>query len=115
MDLLATEQHFGLVTLSYTVSAWAIFRFRRTLFADNLSTLPLMIVLFSILSGITHLILFDLFHGYVSISAKWVAIDLVVYPMLDAVVGTALFLLPAYLLGKRPKRGHEYFSEESTA
>jgi rod shape-determining protein MreD len=109
LDLLSSEAHLGLYALSFCLTTFALYPQKRHFFADSLSTLPVMTFLFSSFSS---LMLGALLYNIELInifSWRWVAADLLVMPLADALYAFCCFILPALLFGKPQRKGKDYF------
>jgi len=105
LDLLASGERFGINATLYALSAAALFPLRRHFFADSLSTLPLMTFFFSLLVTTGHLLL----TKKLPLTFNWFLSDMLLMPLADAAYAFCCFTLPWLLLGKRPRKGKEYF------
>lgn len=109
VDLLSSYPILGVHATAYCAAIFLLYPRKRHIFADSLTTLPLMTYLFSALSSfcvalVLHLLdLGDLF------SWRWLGADLLLFPLADAFYAFALFIFPALLFGKRIPRGSDYF------
>lgn len=110
LDLLAPYPHFGVYALCFSAATLLLYGRKHRFFVDRLSTLPLMTFFFSILVGIFHLMVVNLFEQRISPSWQWAKGDLLVMPFFDALYAFTLFILPFFLFGKRPKKGKDYFN-----
>lgn len=93
MDLLS-GQRFGLYILNYCLTTFILHRFRRTFYVDHLTTLPIMTWCFGCLSTLIQAILLLIFDHSILISITWVASDLFMMPLADALYAFLLFDLP---------------------
>lgn len=109
MDLLSDNERFGLHTLAYCSTTLLLYKQRQHFFADSLSTLPLMTFFFASLSTLILATLLYTFENRAVYSVKWFFIDLLLLPSLDAIYAFSLFILPPLFMGKRPKKGKDYF------
>lgn len=111
LDLLAANAQFGFYAVNYGLTTLLLYGQRRNFFADNLSTLPLMTFFFSSLATLIQCVLIYAFEKENIFSWEWVMTDLIYMPTLDALYAFACFILPSLFLGKRRRRGKEYFLE----
>lgn len=109
IDLLSADLRIGLHALDYCVTTAILYRHRTHFFADSLTTLPLMIFLFSVIATAVQLILINVFEHSAEVSWQWVLTDLLYLPLFDALYGFVLFILPAVVVGRSPRRGRDYF------
>ena len=111
LDLVLSQERFGLYGLNFTIAAALLHPQKRHFFADSLSTLPIMTTLFSMISTLIQVILMNGLERDLSLGWKWVATDLFFMPIFDGVYSFALFVAPFALFGKRQRRGRDYFIE----
>ena len=104
IDLLSSYSRFGITALNYFLCTLPLYPAKRHFFSDKLSTLPLMTFLFSLLSLLIHFIT----HPFMP-TLSWIASDLFIMPLFDALAAFLLYIAPPLLIGKRVKRGREYF------
>lgn len=109
LDILSSFNHLGIFALNFSVTTALLYGYRRNFFADSLTTLPLMTFFFSVIFTIFQSILIYTFEGKLILSWKWFMTDLILLPAGDAVFGFACFIFPHFLLGRRPRRGKDYF------
>ncbi len=109
IDILSPQTRFALHALTFCVTSAVIYPQRRHFFADNISTLPIMTFLFSLTSTAIYFVLVNMYQTQLAISLQWIFTDLILMPAADSLYGFTLFLLPFLLIGKRPKKGKEYF------
>jgi rod shape-determining protein MreD len=114
LDLLSSHVRIGMYAIDYCLTTWILYQQRRNFFADSLSTLPLMTFFFSVLATILQLGLIYVFQQKVIVSWQWVFTDLIYMPVFDALFAFSFFVLPAALIGKRPRRGKDYFMDRSS-
>lgn len=112
LDLLSPHDRIGLYAITYTMTTGIIFRQKRHFFADSLTTLPLMTLLFSIISTAIQALLFSFFQKAIILNLGWIIKDLVFFPLLDMVFAFMVFILPFALFGKPIRKGKDYFSEQ---
>ncbi len=107
LDLFSTLPHFGLLSLNYTLTMAWIYNLQRHFFADSLTTLPIMTFLFcSISSAILAALMFAI-EGVNIVSKDWIAIDLILMPLLDAAYAFTFFILPPFLISRLLKKRRE--------
>ncbi len=111
MDLLYAQDRLGPYTVSFVVATALIYNQKKHFFADNLMTMPVMCLLFSVAATLTQLFYIMAMERSISLSVSWVFVDLLILPTLDGLIAFALFIAPAFLLGFRPRKGEEYFAE----
>lgn len=110
VDLLSSYTRFGLYSLDYCAALIILYPQRRNFFADSLSTLPIMTFLFALLSTLFMALLLYSIEAINVFSWGWLFTDLLVMPGVDAIYAFCLFILPAMIFNKRPRRGKEYFN-----
>ncbi len=113
MDLLASHTQFGLYAVNYCLTTLLIYGLRRNFFADSFSTLPIMTFFFAVCSTLFQGILIYTFEKENVFSWNWTITDLIYMPSLDALCAFCVFIFPSLLLGKRPRRGKDYFTERA--
>jgi hypothetical protein len=109
IDGLSSYATFGIHATAYTGAMAILFSQRRNVFADSLTTLPFMVLVFSALSCAFLATLLDLLDITNVFSWPWIITDLMILPAVDGAVAFALYILPALLFGKRRRAGNEYF------
>lgn len=110
LDLLSSRPHFGLYALDYVFTTAWLYHKRKHFFGDSLSTLPLMVLFFSVLSTVIYALLAYIVEKESFLTWKWLLTDVVVMPLGDAAYAFIVFIAPFVLLGKRLRKGSEYFS-----
>lgn len=109
IDLLSSHTLIGIHALNFCLTTWILYGQKRHFFADSITTLPMMTFFFSIMSTLIQLPLYYIFEGKMALSWSWALTDLLIMPAADAAFAFAIFILPAFALGKRPRRGSDYF------
>lgn len=112
LDLLSSS-FIGLHALNYCLITGLLFPQRRHFFADNLSTLPIMVFFFSFLSTLFEAILIHTYDSSLTLSLKWIFIDLFLMPCFDAIYAFGCFIFPFFAFGKKRRRGKDYFLASS--
>jgi rod shape-determining protein MreD len=114
VDLISSHARLGLYALDYSLASILLYNQRRNFFPDNLSTLPLMTFFFSCLSTLLLIMIDYMLEASLTLSWQWALTDLLAMPAFDSIYAFLVFILPPLLIGKRPKRGSDYFlSKES--
>lgn len=109
LDLLSAYPTFGLHAASYCASLIAIYPQRRNVFADSLTTLPIMTAVFSSISCCLLALLLHFLDVADVFSWSWVATDLIALASVDGALSFILYILPSLVFGKRRRTGNEYF------
>lgn len=109
IDLLSSYNRFGITSCNYFLCTFILYPQKRHFFADRLSTLPLMTALFSTLSLSLHYLIQQAFEKPVPFAWEWLATDGLIMPLMDASTAFLVYTVPALLIGRRPKRGKDYF------
>lgn len=104
IDLLSIQSPFGFYALNYTLTAAIIFPQKRNFFADHLSTLPIMTLLFSSLATLLQAIFLYIFSSYIHINLWWVFTDLIIMPLFDGLYAFIWFILVPMILPKKSRR-----------
>lgn len=113
MDLTASTDHFGVHAFNYVLVTALLYGKKRHFFGDNLSTLPIMTYLFSVLTTILQSFLLNLLEDTNIISLAWIGRDLLIMPFMDAAYAFVVFVIPWRLLGTKPRTGQDYFSNST--
>lgn len=111
VDTLSSTMRLGLYAIDYCLTTALLYNQRRHFFADSITTLPIMVFFFSIISTLLQLLLIDIFEKGINVSWSWIATDLIYMPAIDALYAFVFFVLPSLLFGKRSRDGKDYFSE----
>lgn len=109
IDLLSAQQRFGLTALNFTLSLYLLSFFRKTLFEDSYSTLPIMAFLFSLFSSLLFYPLFLLFDKPLPASPEFLGLTLLIMPLFDSAFTFILYTVPRLLFGSPQKKGQDYF------
>lgn len=104
IDLLSVQPPFGFYACNYTLATAIIYHQKRNFFADHLSTLPIMTVLFSCIATTLEVIFLYIFGTHVSIGLQWVFTDLLIMPACDALFGFLWFILIPMSFQKKSNR-----------
>lgn len=112
VDLLSIQDRLGIHAMNYCIITWFLYRQRRNFFADSASTLPIMTFFFSVFSTLVEVILIDIFGTRMHLTWEWAMTDLLILPLFDAGFAFCYFILPFILLGKRPRKGQDYFLKQ---
>lgn len=107
LDLFSPNLRLGTYACCYTLAMVIVYKQKRHFFADTLSTMPIMVFLFSSLSS-----LFLIPFEGISFSWSLIITDLIIYPILDATYGFSIYVLPFWIFGKRQLKGEDYFMEQ---
>lgn len=107
MDLVADYQHLGLYTLNYCATTAILFPQKRHFFKDSPTTIPLMTLLFVLISTVIQLFLIYSFEKGIPLSWGWVGTDLILMPLFDSLYAYIFFTLPNFFMPVAKKR--EYF------
>ncbi len=110
LDCLSSSTPFGFYALAYALSTIILYEQHRHFFADKMSTLPLMVFFFSVVTTLIQSLLLGLFQRHYLFSWGWVFTDFLFFPLYDGFYAFSIFILPWILFGKRPRKGSEYFS-----
>ncbi len=109
IDLLSGQRHLGLHAFNYCLTTTVLYSQKNNFFEDSLSTIPIMTFIFALISTIFLLPLYALFEKGLPLTKEWLLTDLLVFPLLDAVYGLAVFGLIPIFLPRGPKR--DYFMD----
>ncbi len=109
LDLLTTDARLGIHALTYCLGTMILYQQRKNFFADYLTTLPLMVLFFSVLTtGIENGILFGMGKAP-AFTMGWLLCDMLLLPVFDSVYAFSVFIVPSLIFGKRQMKGNDYF------
>jgi rod shape-determining protein MreD len=97
IDLLSSNVPLGTYTAIYCLSFSLLNRYRPPLFEESFLTLPFLVFCFSICFAIFQFAIFKLIGQSFSLTWKWVANELLIMPMKDAIYAIIFFRLPKLL------------------
>lgn len=109
MDLMASQQWFGMWALNYSLTTLILYRLRHRFFSDSVSTVPLMTAFFGIFSTCIQFFLLLVFERGVTLDLHGFVTDLFLMPVLDGVYAYVFFIAPGIFMPRLKKR--EYFME----
>lgn len=101
IDLFTSPLKFGLHALNYTLTTALIYHQKKNLFADHLTTLPLMTSLFSFLSTLIQIFLLALFLQPIPLTFSFIFTDLLFMPAIDGLFAFCWFILPNLIFQKQ--------------
>ena len=110
LDLLSSNIYLGLHACCFGLTIAILYPQRRHFFADSISTLPILTFYFSLLSTLISAILFYCIESKNVFSWPWMWTDVIVMPMIDAFYAFCCFILPALVIGTKPRKAKDYFS-----
>lgn len=102
IDLVSTHDRLGIHALAYCLATALLYRQKQHFFQDSLSTLPLMTLFFSFFSSLFSVVLINSVSQGFPLTGQWLAIDMLLMPVVDAIYAAVGFTLPAYFLRRRP-------------
>ncbi len=105
---LSADTHFGLHPLAYALTATALYPYRHHIVANRWYTLPILTAITSSLSTFLLFLLLNLFNQGFPLTLPFIATDLLLLPLADALTCLALVTLPLALLFKKPWRQRAY-------
>ncbi len=103
IDLLAPYPRLGILAITYCLTTAVVYRGKSSFFEDGLASLPVMTFLFAGISTAIQVLPLKLFANAPILSWYWVATDLLLLPLADALYAWIWFAFPAYLLRRRPR------------
>lgn len=103
IDLLS-DQRFGSHAVSYVITSLVLYRQRRHFFSDSLSTLPIMVYIFAVLTTFWLSLFHYLDKGDVVGLKQLLTSDMLILPLYDSLYAFLCFTLPAKLFSKRSYR-----------
>ena len=101
---LFSSSFFGISAISYLLSTIILYREKR-FFNDKPVNLSLFTIIFSLIYSIFNPLLFFIFDKKINLSIKWLAADLVIFPLLDGIYAFILFAMPILLIERTTKFG----------
>ena len=101
---LFSSSFFGISAISYLLCSIILYREKR-FFNDKPINLSLFTIIFSLLYSIFNPILFFIFDKKINLSIKWLAADLIIFPLLDGIYAFILFAMPILLIERVTKFG----------
>lgn len=105
---LFSSSLFGLNACNYCLVTFLLYRQTRHFFEDNVSTLFIMTLFFSLVSTSLNILFFLIFTKSFAISWSFIFTDFLIMPLLDALYAYLFFSLPLYLKSlRRVKNAHE--------
>lgn len=110
VDILSVNSFFGVNAFVYCTATMLLYPWRRYFFADRASTLPLMTILFSVISTVIFIASASLFQSKRIISWPLIGSDLIIMPICDGLYAYLCFILPFQLYKefKRKRRRSSY-------
>lgn len=103
IDILSSNSHLGLYAGNYVLTTALIYHQRRNFFSDSISTLPLMTLFFSVVSTLLETFALYIFEKPLVSSWKWIGIDFILLPVVDALYSLMIFVMPTLFLKKYNK------------
>ena len=100
---LFSSSFFGISAILYLLCCIILFREKR--FTDKPINLSLFTILFSLIYSIFNPILFFIFDKKINLSIKWLAADLIIFPLLDGIYAFVFFAMPILLIENFTKFG----------
>lgn len=96
---LFSSSFFGINALCYLITSIILYREKR-FFNDKPINLSIFAIIFSIIFSIFSPILFFIFDKKINLSIKWLATDLIIYPILDGIYAFTFFAITILLFEK---------------
>ncbi|MGM0439626.1 MAG: rod shape-determining protein MreD [Chlamydiota bacterium] len=94
IDILSSSSIMGMHVLNYCLTTAILYEKRRAFFEDSIISLPIMTMIFSMLSSILQASLLKFFGASLPLSWHWVFTDLVVMSGVDGLYAFILFTIP---------------------
>jgi len=101
---LFSSSFFGISAISYLICSIILFREKR-FFNDKPINLSIFTIIYSVIYSLFNPILFFIFDKKINLSIKWVATDLLIFPLLDGIYALILFAMPILLIENFTKFG----------
>lgn len=111
-DLFTSGTRLGIYACVYAMTVSILYGRKRYFFGDSLTTLPIMTFFFSCISTFLLAAFLYIFEHRNIVSWAWTISDLFIMSLEDALYAFSIFILPFWLIGKRPRRGQDYFKNE---
>ncbi|SCA64080.1 Uncharacterized protein SCG7086_BX_00020 [Chlamydiales bacterium SCGC AG-110-P3] len=115
MDLIASHHHMGIHSIAYCGSAALIYRYKRHLFEDKITTLPIMAFLFSALNTCIAATLYGAFEASFTWSWQWIICDVVLMPLLDGILTICCVMTVTFVRRGTPIAAEEMVGDPSGA
>jgi len=112
IDLLSADSRLGFHAVIYSLSTMILYNQRKNFFSDYVTTLPIMTFFYSLISTSLET---GIYYGVGKASfftIKWFACDIVLMPLFDAMFAFTTLILPFIILGKKQRKGKDYFMSE---
>ncbi len=103
IDLISSTHSFGMHMLAYSVTTGLLYGRKKFFFEDEITTIPLLTIFFSLAWTVIQASLVHLFGGNLGISLAWVFTDLIIMPLLDGLYAFVWFTVPLILWNKTRK------------
>lgn len=110
LDLFSIHESIPFYAINTCLTVFLLYDQRQHFFGDSVSTLPIMVYFFGVLSSLLQGVLIETLGSHPHLSLHWIAFDVVLFPLADALFAFLIFTLPVLLFGKRTRRGSEYFN-----
>lgn len=110
LDLLAADVRFGIHAMNYSLTTMLLYGQRKHFFADYISTLPIMVFFFAVISTCIEVFLQYLMQKSGGFTWQWMLYDLTLMPGFDAAYAFSCFTATTLLFSKKQKLGKDYFS-----
>lgn len=110
IDLLSTHMRLGTYAFTYCLVTWILYPHKQHFFEDNLTTLPLMTALFSILSILIQICLLYTMNQKILFSWNWMKEELFWTPVQDGLYAGIAFSFPSLFFPKITKRPTSLFA-----
>ncbi len=105
LDLLSAELPLGTQATAMVLSVLLLYQCKQFLFADSLSTVPIMTAILSLTSTSTLLLFRYAIGTPIPLTGAFVVTDLLLLPFLDALLALVGFTLPLHFLPGRRRAG----------
>jgi len=104
LDLFTIKMHFGIYALNYTLTVYLLFNLKNFFFEDSLTTLPIMLLIFTYTSVFVQLILLNILTSESLISWGWFTTELIISPIYNLLYGVIAFALLFFFLPNKLKK-----------
>lgn len=111
MDLIASHHHLGIYSIAYCGTTAVLYRYKGHLFEDNVTTLPIMTLLFSALSTSLAGALYTAFEEPFTYSWRWVVSEVAIMPLLDGLLALSCVATLAVLRRNKPIKAEDMVAD----
>ncbi len=100
IDLLSSSLPLGFFTSIFMIALYGFYRFKHFFFIDKIMTFPILTFLFSSFVTLIHRLTLNIFCLKSPLTLKWMATDLIIMPLGDALFALVFFAFSLKFLSK---------------